>query len=212
MRVLVSCSLFFFFFFLIYIYIFIWSYTYVIFFFFLRYARWLRLRLLFFFCFIFLFAFLRCVHIHLLQIFLFLLNVLVLNARTVFTVLRIHGILEWLDCCLPTLMLVSLIHEKSYRWWSHSSNDDIFFLFSFFSFAKIQTRLPSAFAVQFSTWIKKTVHVSRPFYYSFFFPSFWNFQTPERIISPALSVLYPNSKRKESEILLVNDKSGDSSL
>lgn len=165
-----------------------------------------------FFFFIFLFAFLRCVHIHLLQIFLFLLNVLVLNARTVFTVLRIHGILEWLDCCLPTLMLVSLIHEKSYRWWSHSSNDDIFFLFSFFSFAKIQTRLPSAFAVQFSTWIKKTVHVSRPFYYSFFSPSFWNFQTPERIISPALSVLYPNSKRKESEILLVNDKSGDSSL
>lgn len=144
--------------------------------------------------------------------FLFLLNVLVLNARTVFTVLRIHGIFEWLDCCLPTLMLVSLIHEKSYRWWSHSSNDDIFFLFSFFSFAKIQTRLPSAFAVQFSTWIKKTVHVSRPFYYSFFSPSFWNFQTPERIISPALSVLYPNSKRKESEILLVNDKSGDSSL
>lgn len=115
----------------------------------------------YFFFFIFLFAFLRCVHIHLLQIFLFLLNVLVLNARTVFTVLRIHGILEWLDCCLPTLMLVSLIHEKSYRWWSHSSNDDIFFLFSFFSFAKIQTRLPSAFAVQFSTWIKKTVHVSR---------------------------------------------------
>lgn len=94
----------------------------------------------YFFFFIFLFAFLRCVHIHLLQIFLFLLNVLVLNARTVFTVLRIHGILEWLDCCLPTLMLVSLIHEKSYRWWSHSSNDDIFFLFSFFSFAKIQTR------------------------------------------------------------------------
>lgn len=144
--------------------------------------------------------------------FSFPVKVLVLNARTVFTVLRIHGILEWLDCCLPTLMLVSLIHEKSYRWWSHSSNDDIFFFFLFSLLQRFRLELPSAFAVQFSTWIKKTVHVSRPFYYSFFSPSFWNFQTPERIISPALSVLYPNSKRKESEILLVNDKSGDSSL
>lgn len=95
----------------------------------------------------------------------------------------------------------------AFKQWRH-----FFSFFFFLSFAKIQTRLPSAFAVQFSTWIKKTVHVSRPFYYSFFSPSFWNFQTPERIISPALSVLYPNSKRKESEILLVNDKSGDSSL
>lgn len=188
----------------------------MLFFFFLRYARWLRLRLLFFFFFSFCFPPLCALFIFY-KFFFFLLNILVLNARTVFTVLRILGIPEWLDCCLPTLMLVSLIHEKSYRWWLHSSNDDfLFFIFFFFLFAKIQTRLPStAYAVQFSTWIKKTVHVARSC--SFFSSSFWkqfqNTRTNYFFSCVRTSTLRAIRIRNEKKAkFYINDKSRDSPL
>lgn len=135
---------------------------------------------IFFFLFFFLLPSAVCIFIFFYKFFFFPLNILsLLNGRTcVFTVPRIHGIsrVAWLLPSYP-YMLVSLIHEKSYRWWFHSSNGDIFFFFFLFflSLQKIQDRRSP---IQFSTWIKKTVHVSRPFFFFFFFlPLFPHFQT-----------------------------------
>lgn len=134
-----------------------------------------------FFFFIFLFASLRCVHIHiLLQIFLF-------PVKHPFPVkrpnLRFHGSphSRYFSSGLTAAFLplyASFPDSREelqmmipFEQWRH-----FFFFFLFFlSLQKIQDRRSP---IQFSTWIKKTVHVSRPFFFFFFFlPLFPHFQT-----------------------------------